>query len=192
MFLQDVYRCLFVWKAPQATTVQIARADAIVTMTQGLRKDGTPSRGDMLFADVMRKLHEQFPQKPIIPQEPVALAAPDISYVAVAKPPEGNTLGGSSMAWNTRTVTSFQAEVCWEHGWKTVALIAAPWTQTRAKWELERCGLKVVVVPMPPYTKELYGDPNSIYWYCRGGSIRYLSVEGTRGRAHYLSYWLEK
>lgn len=169
---------------------QIVQADAIVTMAQGLRKDGTPSRGDFLFADVMRKLHEQFPDKPIIPQEPVALAALDIPFAAIAKPPEGNALGGSNMAWNTRSVARFDAGVCREHGWQTVALIAAPWTQTRASWELERCGLRVVVVPMPPHSKELYGDPDSIYWYCRGGSARYLIVEGARGRAHYVSYWL--
>lgn len=169
---------------------QIAQVDAIVTMAQGLRKDGAPSRGDHLFAGVMQDLHERFPDKPIIPQEPVALAAPDIPYIAVARPPKGNTLGGSNMAWNTRSVAMFDAGVCRNHGWQTVALIAAPWTQTRAKWELERCGLHVAVVPMPPYTKEQYGDPDSIYWYCRGGSIRYLMVEGTRGRAHYLSYWL--
>jgi len=169
---------------------QIAQADAIVTMAQGLRKNGKPSRGDFLFANVMWNLHERFPRISIIPQEPVALAAPDLPYVAVAKPPQGNTLGGSNKAWNTRTVARFQADVCRKHGWKTVALIAAPWTQTRASWELERCGLRVVVVPMPPYSKKLYGDPKSIYWYCRGGSMRYLLVEGTRGRLHYLSYWL--
>ena len=166
------------------------RADAILTMAQGLRKDGTPSRGDKLFAKEMESIHLLWPQKPIIPQEPVALAAPDIPYVAVAKPPEGNDLGGSNMAWNTRTVARFQAGVCHEHGWKTVALIAAPWTQPRAKWELERYGLSVVVVPMPPYSKERYGDPLCLYWYARGGSFRYLMVEGTRGRLHYLSYWL--
>ena len=168
---------------------EIATADAIVTMAHGLLKNGKPSRGDRVFAVVMRYLHERFPWKPLIPQEPVALAAPDIPFAAIAKPPKGNALGGSNMAWNSRTVAGFQAGVCRENGWKTVALIAAPWTQPRAKWELERYGLKVVVVPMPPFSKKLYGDANSIYWYCRGGSIRYLSVEGTRGRLHYLSYW---
>ena len=141
---------------------EIATADAIVTMAHGLLKNGKPSRGDMVFAVVMRYLHERFPWKPLIPQEPVALAAPDIPFAAIAKPPKGNALGGSNMAWNSRTVAGFQAGVCRENGWKTVALIAAPWTQPRAKWELERYGLKVVVVPMPPFSKKLYGDANSI------------------------------
>ncbi|GEM_PF-3324084 len=170
---------------------QIAQVDAIVTMAQGLRKDGTPSRGDRLFADVLETIHEKFPWKRIIPQEPVALATKGIPFTAIAKPPKGNALGESSRTWNTRAVARLQAGFCRRNGWKTVALIASPWTP-RAKWELERCGLNVVVVPMPPYSRELYGDPDSIYSYCRSGSIRYLLVERTRGNAHYMLYWAEK
>lgn len=187
---RDIARCAFVWKAPQGTEEQISRTHAIVTMAHGLLRNGQPSPGDHIFAGKLRELHKKFPEKPMIPQEPVALAAPDLRYVAVAKPPEENILGGSDMAWNTRAVARFQADVCHRHGWRTVALIAAPWTQTRAMWEIQRCDLDVVVVPMPPYRKDLYGHLDIIYWYARGGSARYLLVEGTRGRLHYLSYWL--
>lgn len=192
-FFQDFARCLFVWKAQQATMEQIARADAIVTMAQGLLKNGDPSPGDHLFANVLRDLHLWFPEKPMIPQEPVAMAADELRYAAVARPPKGNALGSSNLKWNSRSVARFQANACRdifpEKKGVIVALIAAPPTQPRAKWELERCGLKVLVVPMPAYRKKLYGHPDSIYWYCRGGNARYLMMEGTRGRAHYLFYY---
>lgn len=193
-FLRDVFSCIFVWRVKQATFVDIVQADVIVTMAHGLLNIGTPSPGDCALADTIRKLHQQFPDKPIIPQEPVAIAAPDLPYVAVAKPPKSNMLGSSNMSWNTRTVTGFDADVCRKNGWKKVAFVATPWCQPRTQWELERFGLQCVAVPVPPFRKlfndPIYTHPLSIYWYGRGGLWRYLLVEGTRGRAHYLSYWL--
>lgn len=193
-FAQDLFQSLFVWSVPQASKQEIAQADAIVTMAHGLLKDGTPSPGDQILADVVRNLHRQFPTKPIIPQEPVALAAPDLPYVAVARPPKINVLGSSNMAWNTRVVARFDAEVCRRNGWKKVAFVATPWCQPRTQWELERCKLQCVAVPVPPFRKliydPLYTHPLSIYWYGRGGLFRYLLVEALRGRLHYMSYWL--
>lgn len=189
-FFQDVMRSVFVWKVPQATFVEIAQADAIVTMAHGLLKNGTPSPGDQILARVVRDLHRRFPLMPIIPQEPVALAAPDIPFAAVARPPKGNVLGGSNRQWNTRTVARFQANICRENNWKTVAFVATPYSQPRTQWELERYGLRCMAVPVPPYSKKLYDHPLSIYWYGRGGAWRDLLVEALRGRLHYLSYWL--
>ncbi len=189
-FFRDIFQCFFVWRVAQATMQDIAQADAIVTMAQGLLKNGKPSPGDMVLANVVRDLHRRFPDKPIIPQEPVALAAPEIPYIAVAKPPQGNTLGFSTMAWNTRTVARFDATVCLKNGWRTVAFVATPYSQPRTQWELERCGLRCMAVSVPPYSKKLYDHPLSIYWYGRGGAWRDLLVEALRGRLHYLSYWI--
>lgn len=168
---------------------EVAKVDAIVTAAHGLLQDGTPSPGDKALADVVRDLHDRFSRIPIIPQEPVALAAREISYTAIAKPPEENTLGGSNMAWNSRTVARSDADVCLENGWETVAVVTTPYG-IRIIWELERCGLKCIAVPVPPYSKKLYAHPLSIYWYGRGGAWRFLLVEALRGRVHYLSYWL--
>jgi len=73
IFFRDIFRCLFIWKVAQATTQDIRKADAIVTMAQGLLKNGKPSPGDKVLANVVRDLHRRFPQKPIIPQEPVEI-----------------------------------------------------------------------------------------------------------------------
>lgn len=195
-FLKDMVRAVSVWSVPQANYQDIALADAVVTAAHGLLHDGTPSPGDIVLANTMRSLHKEFPAKPIIPQEPVALAAPEITYVAIARPPKNNLIGTSNMRWNSRTVAEFQADACRSlfptKELITVAMIATPGSQPRFEWELERCGLKVVVVPVPPFTAECYNHPDSIYWYGRGGVWRYLLVEATRGRLHYLSYWLGK
>lgn len=193
-FLKDLSQAVFVWKVPQATREEIARADAIVTAAHGLLRDGAPSPGDKTLAEAMRRVHRRFPEKPLIPQEPVALAAPELRYAAVARPPKGNKLGSSNLTWNSRSVARFQAHACRDlfpaKKGVTVALIATPWCQPRMKWELERCGLHVVTVPVPPFRAETYNHPHSIYWYGRGRVWRYLLVEATRGRAHYLSSWL--
>lgn len=193
-FFEDVFRSIAVWKVPQARSEDIRKADAIVTAAHGLLRDGTPSPGDKILAEAMLRVHRRFPKKPMVPQEPVAMAAGDLRYAAVARPPKGNALGSSNLAWNSRAVARFQAKVCRNLFPKkkrvTVALIATPWCQPRMKWELERCGLRVVVVPVPLFHAKTYNHPLSIYWYGRGKEWRYLLVEATRGRAHYLSYWL--
>ncbi len=120
----------------------------------------------------------------------MALAGPDIPYIAVARPPAGDALGSSNIDWNTRIIARFDADVCHENGWKKVAFVATPYSQPRTKWELERCGLHPIAVPVPPYRAETYNHPLSIYWYGRGGAWRDIFVEALRGRLHYLLYWL--
>ncbi len=190
-FFRDLFRCIFVWWIKPASEEEIAKAHAIATTAHGLTKSGKPSPGDTVLAMMMTDLHLRFPDKPIIPQEPVALAAPDIAYFAIAKPPTGNIFGSSNMAWNTRTVARFDADACRERGCKRVVLVAASWAAPRMKWELERCGMEVLVAKVPPYRKRTHAHPGCIYWYGRGGLWRCLLVEATRGRAHYMSYWLE-
>lgn len=188
-FFQDLYKCIFVWSLKPSSEREIAKADAIVTSAHGLLKNGKPSPGDAVFTQTLRALHQKFPQKPIIPQEPVALAAPEIRYAAIARPPKDNILGASNMAWNSRVVAEFQADVCRKNGWKTVAVICHPYAP-RFKWELERCGLRVLVTRVPPYNKKTYTHPQSISWYGRGGRLRYILIELLRGRVHYMSYYL--
>lgn len=191
---EDVRKSIFVWRVPQATPDEIAQADAVVTAAHGLLRNGTPSPGDWTLADFTRRIHREFPHKPIIPQEPVAYAALEIRFIAVAHPPRNNPSGKSNLEWNSRAVARFQARVCRDifihKDSITVALIATPWSQPRMKWELERQGLNVVVVPVPPFTADAYNHPHSIFWSGRGKTWRSLLVEAFRGRLHYLLYWL--
>lgn len=175
-FLGKLLRCVFMWHLPQSSIKDISRADVILTQAVSLLKDGSPGPGNKILADVLRELHEKFPDKPIIPQEELSLAAPELPYFAIAKRPPSGVACHSNSAWNTEAVVSFQHDICEKHGWKKAAVVAMPDHQGRTVMVMERFGFVPIVVPVPG-PQEIYFNSDCFYFSQRGHRWRFLLRE---------------
>ena len=169
-FLKKLYRCLFVWNIPPASDAGLAQADAIVTQCCSRMRDGTPGLPNEVLAAVMRSLYEKY-KLPMIPQEELAMAAPELSYVGVAG---GSFTGLSNFSWNTHTVAKFQLDLCKKNGWKKVIIVTFPEHMGRSVWVYSKLGLEPLPVSAP---KIVYSDPGLIHWSCRGGRVRFIFRE---------------
>lgn len=148
--LKRGFGCLFDWNIPSASEKELETADAIVTMAHGRMRDGTAGPGNVIMAKVTRKFHEKYPHLPILPQEEIPLADPDLPYHTII----GGSLDGcSTMEWNTHAIASWQAKICKENGWKKVIAIVFPLHQGRAVAVYRKVGLVPLLAPMPPDLK---------------------------------------
>ncbi len=156
--LKHGFKCLFVWNIPSANKEEFGTADAIVTMAHGRMRDGTAGPGNVILAKITREFNEKYPHLPILPQEEIPLADPDLPYYTII----GGSLDGcSTMEWNTYAIASWQAKICKENGWKRVIVIAFPLHMGRTTWVYEKLGL----IPLPakmPLGLKAYMDPNLV------------------------------
>ena len=161
-------RCLTEWKFPMATQQELFRADAIVTQAVSRMKDGSAGHGNLLLALHVRRMQQVFFKQelgrelPVIPQGEVVLAMPDLpGVVAVA---DGSPDGKSTLLWNTYTVAAFQAEICKQHGWRTVIVVTFDLHMGRALWTYRSLGLD----PLPgPVIGRGYTHRKLVHWGMR-------------------------
>lgn len=168
LFLQKLakfWNCLFKWNFSLPTESELMAADVIVTQAFSRLANGKAGPGNELLAQAARDLQKRF-SLPILAQEEVSLAAPDLQCELVVK---SSADGRSTIQVNTFTVAKAQAEFCARKGWKRVIVVVVPYGRGRALWVYERLGLKAVPAPV---AEKGYEHPNLAHWTARGGRIR--------------------
>lgn len=176
--MASLWYTLFTWQLTPATETELATAHAIVTQAHGRMRDGTAGPGNEIMAAATRRLHERFPYLPILPQEDVALADPELPYHSVigglkdsramanvrhkhATHGGGSATGASNMQWNTYVIARAQAEICKRNGWTRVIVVAFPLHWGRAAAAYRKLGLLPLMVEMPPYL-DAYMHPDLV------------------------------
>jgi hypothetical protein len=178
MFLYKLLLCLFWWHIPDATNEEMNSADVILTQSIGRNKDNQPSIGNGILALSMYELHCKFPDKPIIPQQEVALMVNGMmNYAAIACHPRNDPDHyKSSSEWNTDTVVKFQAGICRDHGWSRAIVVTTPLHRVRTAMVMQRYGLEAYFAPGFPW-QHMYSDPDADTWGMRGSSWRFMISE---------------
>jgi hypothetical protein len=157
-----VYRCYFRWQFEQGTEQELSTAEIILTQGCSRLKSGAAGKGNDLMARSTRALHERFPHIPILPQEEVRIADPDLPYVGVASIGDERE-GKSSMSWNTYEVARIQAEYCRKHGLTRAIIVAHPFHMGRSLWVYEDLGLTTIPAPMLGKTSDYYGEADLVH-----------------------------
>lgn len=169
-FLRMLWKCFAVWVVKPAIQEELRGARAVLAFADSRMRDGSPGSGNELIAGVVRHLHTAY-DLPILVQEEVALAAPDLPYAYVVR---GEQTGTSSRGWNTAVIANQMVAVCRRNDWKRVAIATTPAHLCRAMWVAERLGLQVMAAAMP---KGQYFHKDLALWACRGGELRFRSRE---------------
>lgn len=165
LFFQKLFGCFFAWNTVHAYFSELKSADVILTQAAGRVLGNKPGKGNIILARVLRQIHAVFPEKPMMPQEEVAWAAPDLPYHKVIRAPAGDLRKGHSTAqWNTDTIVAAQAEECKKMGWTKAIYLDVPGHHWRTGLCMKRHGLVPFVMLVPSSD---YSDPENIFFSLR-------------------------
>lgn len=145
-FLKKMFWCLFVWTILPASEEELAGTDAIVTQSCGRTIDGEADPGNLILAQVARGYQDKY-HLPLLVQEELMMADPDLNVVSVAMDSSGD--GASTLEWNTRQIAEFQVELCRKMGWQKVIVVALPDHMGRSVRVYEKLGMLALVACMP-------------------------------------------
>ena len=164
-FSEKFFGCFFEWDVVCASRRELESADVILTQAAGRLADKRPGKGNMILAHVLRRLHAVFPEKPMMPQEEVAWAAPDLPYYKVITAP-GKDLpkGHSTRLWNTDVVVGAQAAECRKNGWTKAIYLTLPGHHWRTALCMKHYGLTPYGMRVPATD---YSDPENIFFSLR-------------------------
>lgn len=177
-FIKAVFWSLFVWRVgyPTWATMRQTTQDrirthgshSVVITTQDIGHSfgNVPGVGNELMGRVVRSVHAEFPEIPLLPQLAVARTILDLPLAEVIGPPQdGAPLDRSTMKYNTRSVCMKQREWCERNGyWPVLALtLTTPDHMPRTKRVMEKLGFEVLPIPLPSYQQADYMDTNAQY-----------------------------
>lgn len=145
-FLRMFWECFTVWRVRPVNQNVLSSAQVIAAYSASRMEDGSVGEPNCRIADVARSLQRAF-GLPIITQEEIAMAAPELSYRTVLK--GGDRFGNSSFAWNTAVLADRMVEMCRKSGWRCAIVVASPMHQPRCCWVLARRGLHPLAAAMP-------------------------------------------
>lgn len=158
-----LWKCVFVWRIAPALAEELWKARVILVLATSRLRDGSAGPGNGLLVEVARTLHAKY-NVPIVAQQEVAMAAPHVPFLAVAR--GGNRLGASSLSWNTAAITDYAIGVCGLGAGDRVIVVAPPPHLPRCCWIAERKRLTALAASMP---EGQYFHKDSVLWYCRNG-----------------------
>lgn len=164
-FPKKLFDCFFEWDYVRVSLIQADSADVILTQAAGRLSGNRPGTGNNILALVLRQIHAVFPEKPMMPQEEVAWAAPDLPYYRVIRAPALDLRKGHSTAqWNTDTIVAAQADECKKNGWTKAIYLTLPGHHWRTAMCMSRHGLVPFGIRVPSSD---YSDPENIFFSLR-------------------------
>ena len=166
-WLITLFRCFLDWRNCSGRPEDFTHAHAIVTQACSRLRNGSPGPGNLILAAVTRNLHDKY-GLPILAQEEVPMAAPELPYAYIAG---GSKDGKSTWSWNTYTIARLQARECDARGWHRVIVVTVPSHMFRALRVYEKLGLEAIPAPMP---RRGYLHPKSVHWSARAEPLLYL------------------
>ncbi|MDO8564789.1 MAG: hypothetical protein Q7R88_02220 [bacterium] len=176
--IAKIWRCIFVWrvKYPSRTEFyrQVSEALAqgrpvvICTHDISLSKGNVPGRGNILLAEALKRVTQQYPKIPVLAQLGVALAAEQlkIPVTQTIGPPKMDTrLDRSGEDYNSQTVVADQKRWCEENGMfpALAVTLTVPLHMPRVQWVMEKEGFTVLPMPLVSMRQRDYLDVNSLY-----------------------------
>jgi uncharacterized SAM-binding protein YcdF (DUF218 family) len=167
--MANVFDCFGHWNVPPSTEEELANADVVATHEFGDQK--VPSLSTTRIVE-RGAYYVRIYSKPMICQFPGNRVAEKYKVKPVAviekhllKPPPKNYL-------DTEEVNRQIAEICKQHGWKKVILVAHPHHLWRAAENLKRHGL----IPVIPVNRDIPYDPTMKRGALRG-PLRFVPRE---------------
>ena len=136
-FVKMLLRCVFCWREKYATKEQIKNAQAIVAFSFGARRCG-PGHSNAFLIKIASCLSRKY-ELPIIAQSNIGDHISNSVYTIRESRRPGQYLDTYEVAFQIY-------ELCKEHGFKEVLVLAHPDHAWRCKKTLEKLGLNTCVI----------------------------------------------